>query len=723
MVRGEAEGKRVKEIDLTGERRKSLGLIGRIYEDLCNVLGKLFTIDLLDQRTKEDFQKAIAFSNLNTTPEKISTAIIFIILLSAFVAIALFLLGNYTTLLSDCTGLNLCNCINATDGNCTIEKCCYWNNTEVAYRPKLCSAIKKEFCTSCGRCELSSLSALIPLGIFLAGVCFSLWFFYYPTILARSMVVKQNAEGIQAILYMTIALRSGSNLENAVSFAAANLHGPMGYSLKKAVWQVYSRQYNDIKNALMEISQKWRFENKEFTESLNLIISSIDVTSKKKESMLDEALNIVLGGTEEKMKHYSSELRTPVMMLNTMGILLPLIGMSLLPIVVVFMSEQIKPASLILIYNIILPIAVYVLIKLVLHKRPWTFTQPNIEEHPDYVPRGSMRIAGANIPVLPIALIVSALLIATGLSLYYFYPSESTSIYTMLFSVVILFGISSGISIYLFGSTYQNMKIIEDTKTIEAELSSIFFKLGSELYKGEPLERAISVSTKEKELKSSSLFEKVSQNIKMFGMTLEQALLDKKQGAIRYFPSTLTKSVMKVISESSKKGQVILSNTLMTISEYLGKVHAVEERLKEVLDESISEMSFQSTVLTPVVTAIVMAMIFVMVAYLATLQAMFEKIDLGAARGIVDFSTSFFLDVSKIISLDKLQLIIGIYVIETVWVLSTFQSLIEYGEEETTTNYTIGKNLFTAIVLYSIILIIVSLIFHGMLSLMGSAVA
>ena len=711
----------MNEIDLTGERRKNLGWIGRLYEDFCNSISKLFTIDLFDVRTKEDFQKAITFSNLNITPEKISTAVIFIILFSAFIAITLFWVGNYTTLLSECKGINACSysdCINAT-GNCTIEKCCYLNETEAVSEPKLCSNIEKEFCNcpDCG-CELSTMGPLIPLGIFLVGICSSLWFFYYPTILARNMVVRQNAEGVQAILYMTISLRSGSNLENAVSFAATNLPGPMGYSLKKAVWQVYSSQYTNIKDALMEISQKWRFENSDFTESLNLIVSSIDVTSKKKDDMFDEALNVVLGGTEDKMKHYSSELRTPVMVLNTLGILLPMMAMTLFPLVLIFMSAQIKAVSVVLVYDVILPLAIYAMIKLVLHKRPWTFTQPNIEDHPDHVPNGKIKIGGIYLPVFPIAAVVSALFVTAGVLLYNFYPVAPQSFMSMLYSLIIFWGISSGIIIYMFGTTYQNMKIIDDTKAIESEFGSIFFKLGNELYKGEPLERAISVSTGEKELKSSSLFEKVVQNIRTFGMTLEQALLDSKQGAIRYFPSTLTKSVMKIISESSKRGQVILSSTLMAISEYLGKVHSVEEKLMDVLDEAVSEMVFQSTVLTPTVTAIVMAMIFIMVFYLSELQAQLGAA-LGPLTGLLSSSAEFFGDVNTIISIDKLQLIIGIYMIETVWILSMFQSLIKFGEEKTTTNYTIGKNLFVAVILYSIILLAISLIFQSFFQLTG----
>jgi len=638
------------------ERRKVIGFVGRFYEDFCNSFGILFKLPFPDEGMRRNLEKAADFSSLNITPDQVfSSTVILFFLTAAFFALGI----------------------------------------------------------------LTNLPAFVSLMFLVFGAALSIWFFYYPVIFARSMMIKQSAEGILAILYMVISLKSVSNMENAVKFAAQNLHGPVGYSMKKIMWEVYAGKYTNIIDALTEYSQRWKFENREFTESLDLVISSVGAPQQRQEKMLSEALDIVLGGTEEKMKHYGEDLKVPVMLLNTLGILLPLIGMSMFPIVIIFMAESVKPFSLIFIYNICLPLVVYALIRTVLHKRPWTFTQPDVSEHPEAVPLGHMRMGTVSVPVLPLSIIASSVLILLGLAGYMLYPAQPGSFTLLFYSTAILWGITAFFSIYLFGTSYQNIRIINDVKKIEHELEFVLFKIGNELYKGEPIETAISSSTREKEFKSTELFQKISQNIKMFGMTLEQAVLDKEAGAIKYFPSTLTKSVMRVVSETSKRGLMILSEALMTISSYLKKMHNVEERLKEVLEESLSEMSFQSTVLTPVVAGSVMGLVFVVIGYLFEVQAMFSKIDLGPVNNVVSFSLSVITDVNKAMPIDQLQLVVGIYMLETVWLISLFQSMIEFGEESTTVNYLAGKNIFIATVVYSLVMLGIAFVFKGMFTMIG----
>jgi hypothetical protein len=389
------------------------------------------------------------------------------------------------------------------------------------------------------------------------------------------------------------------------------------------------------------------------------------------------------------------------------------------PVVIIFMAESVKPFTLIFIYNICLPLVIYALIRTVLHKRPWTFTQPEVLEHPDAVPKGRMRIGSISVPVLPLSLLASAVLVLLGIAGYLLYPPQPGSFTMLFYSTAILWGVMAFFSIYLFGTSYQNIRIINDIKKIEHELEFVLFKIGNELYKGEPIETAIAASTREKEFKSTELFQKISQNIKMFGMTFEQAIMSKEAGAINYFPSTLTKSVMKVVSETSKRGLMILSETLITISNYLKKMHSVEERLKEVLEESLSEMSFQSTVLAPVVAGSVMGLVFVVVGYLFEVQAMFSKIDLGPVNNVVSFSLNVITDISKVMPIDQLQIIVGIYMLETVWLISLFQSQIEFGEESTTINYLAGKNIFFATVVYSLVMLGIAFVFKGMFSMIG----
>jgi hypothetical protein len=72
------------------------------------------------------------------------------------------------------------------------------------------------------------------------------------------------------------------------------------------------------------------------------------------------------------------------MILNALGILLPIIGLVFLPMIAVFMPESIQPIFIIIGYNIMLPLIVYWVMKSYLDKRPYGFHQPDISKHPKF---------------------------------------------------------------------------------------------------------------------------------------------------------------------------------------------------------------------------------------------------------------------------------------------------------------------------------------------------
>ena len=108
-----------------------------------------------------------------------------------------------------------------------------------------------------------------------------------------------------------------------------------------------------------------------------------ETSESRRLNSLDKALDVILDETYEKMLHYAHNLQSPITMLHMLGIILPILGLVILPLVVAFM-ENAKWYHIATIYNVTLPIAVYFLGKNILSRRPTGYGENDIsEENPE----------------------------------------------------------------------------------------------------------------------------------------------------------------------------------------------------------------------------------------------------------------------------------------------------------------------------------------------------
>jgi len=148
----------------------------------------------------------------------------------------------------------------------------------------------------------------------------------------------------------------------------------------------------------------------------------LESTVARRETLLDKAVDVILIGTDEKMKKYARELETPIMVLEGLGILLPVMGMIVFPLLTIFLAEEMKDIGIYLAvgYNIILPALVYFFMNRTLEQRPATHTKIDISKHPDYVPGNNIaiRVFGKleSIPVLPLSIMITLALMIPGIN-------------------------------------------------------------------------------------------------------------------------------------------------------------------------------------------------------------------------------------------------------------------------------------------------------------------
>src|SRR3989338_6108372 len=205
-----------------------------------------------------------------------------------------------------------------------------------------------------------------------------------PIFFANTWRLKASNQMVLCIFYVVTYMRHTSNLELAIKFASDHIAAPLSLDLKKIIWDVETEKYSTIKESLEAYLSTWRKWNLEFIEAFHLIESSLyEGDEKSRVASLDKSLDVILTETYERMLHYAQNLKSPITILHMLGIILPILGLVILPLVVSFLAE-IKWYYISLLYNIALPILVFYLGKTILSKRPTGYGETDISELPEY---------------------------------------------------------------------------------------------------------------------------------------------------------------------------------------------------------------------------------------------------------------------------------------------------------------------------------------------------
>ncbi|MDP3734700.1 MAG: hypothetical protein Q8R37_05720 [Nanoarchaeota archaeon] len=623
----------------------------------------------------------------------------------------------------------------------------------------------------------SILALAIPLILGLQPKLFFIFFFLtagallipalqqFPDFTANTWRMKSSNQMIQSIFYLVTYMRHTSNLERAIGFAADHLEPPLSLDFRKILWDVETGRYSTIRESADAFLEFWKDWNKEFIESFHLIESSLFESSEERRlTLLDKSLDVILTGTYENMLHYAHNLKSPMTMLHMLGVILPILGLVILPLIVSFLGSGSNPFTTViyisLIYNITLPISVYYLGQTILSKRPAGYGTTDIGEKP-----GLQKFRNVNIPLtknitisvnpLYFSIIVFAVLFIIGISPILFHtanadfeiqtsdggikfldyicpicdslnpgPAGSCGINCNLESKIGPYGLgaallslivtaSIGLSLGLFYSLRsKNVIAIRDrTRALEDEFSSALFQLGNRLGDGLPAEIALAkVAATMQGTTSGDFFNITEKNITKLGMGLEQALFDPKVGSITSFPSNVIESSMKVLAESIKKGPRIAAQALLSMSRYIKEIHRVEERLKDLMADIISSMKSQIKFLTPAIAGIVIGITSMVSTILTKLSAKLSEFSAGTNQAS---SFSGLLEIFGIgVPTYYFQIIVGIYVVQIGFILITLTSGIENGADPLGRRFSLGKDLVRSTLLYCFIAGIVMVMFN-----------
>ncbi|MDP3966048.1 MAG: hypothetical protein Q8Q04_00780 [archaeon] len=578
-----------------------------------------------------------------------------------------------------------------------------------------------------------------PLLLFFLITFFSLFLFsflnQYPERVARKWRLKASSQMVPAILYIVVYMRHTPNLEKAIQFASEHLEYPLALDFKKIFYDVEVGKYSTIKESLDNYLDGWRSYSTEFIEGFHLIESSLFEPEKgRRISTLEKGLQVVLDGVYEKMLRFSHSVRSPLTNVYMLGVVLPTLGLALIPLASAMIGGLLTYVHIFILFNLIIPFLVFYLTDKVLSMRPGGHGETTLLEKNPLYPKYK-----SSAPYRKAFLIVLPLLILSLLPLIFHYTPVPESLglskdYTFsqlglsflgegnIFGFIdtptgtkgpfgvgaLLLGMFFPLSIALFfsiaysGKTRELIVEREKTKELESEFTNSLFQLGNRLGNGVPPELVFGkVAESTKGLRTHEFFSKVNYNVRQMGMSVEKAIFDKNRGIIRLFPSSLISTSMRVLVESSKKGLKIAAVSLMSISEYVKNLDKITIRLKDLLAEIISDMKSNMTFLAPLLSGIVVGLAAMITSILGMLQIgelASEATNLGTLTNLLDIFRY-----QDMIPPYFLQISVGIYLIEIIFILTSTLVTIDSGEDKLESINKIGNNLKKGIGLYFIV--------------------
>jgi len=586
---------------------------------------------------------------------------------------------------------------------------------------------------------ISGIFSNFPLLFLFLIFILSVFLFYfvngYPKRLANKWRLKASSQMVPALLYVVVYMRHTSNLEKAIAFASEHLQYPLALDFRKMFYEVSVGKFSSIKESLDNYLETWRDYSVEFIEAFHLIESSLFEPDKTRRiATLEKSLQVVLEGVHDKMLKFTHSVRSPLTNVYMLGVVLPTLGLALLPLASAMLQGVLSWVHVFILFNMIIPFLVFYLTDKVLMMRPGGYGESSLLErnplYPEYKKKKHYVLPFLIclplfiIGFLPLIFQYTPLPGMFGLQTDYTFSQLGIEFFgenklfdfkefgekvvgpfgmgALIFSLFIPLGLALFFSLSFKNKTKGLIKERENTRLLEKEFNNSLFQLGNRIGNGMPPELVFGkVAESSRGLKTEDFFKRVNYNIRQMGMGVERAIFDKRRGAIIYYPSDLIATSMRVLVESSKKGLKIAAISLMSISEYVKNIQKITNRLRDMLAEVISDMKSNMTFLAPLLSGIVVGLAAMITVILNSL----DLADLGGTEFLGGMSVDVLLEtfnVVKTIPPYYLQIAIGIYLVQVIFILTGTLVTINSGEDKLEKTSKTGKNLMRGILLYFI---------------------
>lgn len=467
-------------------------------------------------------------------------------------------------------------------------------------------------------------------------------------------------------------LKIKPNLENALFNVSTFDYGKATKGVKKLVKDLEFGKEWDVKKRFINIMKS--FNNSSVNRATSALISSLSVRSiNKRNNLLNHSLKYLLKGMVSEAENFSKKVYLPILLLFGFGTILPLVVISVIPVLSVLKGTVIDLNSLILFFTASLIIIKFVIDELK-KRSPSRFSQVIVKK--------SLR--GINVFLLFVLFIgISSPAIVYLFSNIFPYNIEILEGYHTLFAYI---GLTICVSAYFYSKSHKLLKEKKRVELLERELIDAFYHLSSRINEGHSVESSMKyVSDILNDGEAKNFLKKSYHKIKNIGLSIEQVF--ETAHIIGNIYSQRIKGLVNLFVKSVKKHSRTAGENMIELCNYYTSIYEGEDEMVNSMSKNIDMIKLTSLFFTPIVCSLVINM-----------QRLIENTLTSSNDIIFSFGTSS-------LSVESVQLVVSIYVFFLSIMLSYLYSFLETNNEQISTYYNAFKTIAVSGVVFTVTLI------------------
>ncbi|MCX6801686.1 MAG: hypothetical protein NT067_01090 [Candidatus Diapherotrites archaeon] len=516
-------------------------------------------------------------------------------------------------------------------------------------------------------------------------------------------ILKQKEEMLQALLEMANYLSLNTSIEYAFMETTKGLSGILGKQFRDIALKLEQKKYTTLQDAFEEYIPIWLDINPDFVKGLNMIQTSALAPHEEREPMLRECIKTIIQSYYTIGKRSTETLSNQAKSLISIGVMLPMMSLIMLPLISIFLPQVINVPLLIFLYDVSCPAL------LLLFAMQFALNRVQVNTIDISLSQKFRKMPPA-IPLICAAIIVLFALPAA----YHFMTIDmktkdgvAREYETASLIIVWLmdFGIFLAVVLYTFIYTKLNEKTWNEMREVEEDIPHLLQIISSYLVLNRPMESILG------DIKNDYIrhgFKKHSV-VKILG-EVEKSFYNTKKTLGEIVETKLpeiiaSKRLLQIfrrivhfadidIASAAKSAKMIRSQTL--------SIFRLDNYLQTLLNDTFATVSVSMKGLAPILasTAVIMAVAIVM-----SLVYIEKTIgDIASSVGLRDFSLQL-VDASTIIPPTVVMAVVGTYVLLTLIILATFLSNIKYGSDRHRMAKTILESVIVGFLIYSMMLL------------------
>lgn len=403
----------------------------------------------------------------------------------------------------------------------------------------------------------------------------------YPKAAAARRASRVTRSSTECVSLMIMSLRHEPSLTKAMAFAAGR-ESEFAAELRAAIWSVMTGEHSTFEDALNSFGTRWADHSPELKSSVQaMITASCEATEAGNRRALDRANRSIVSGARRRVEEYALSLSVPSMVLFGMGIILPLMVGSFLPLLswdiwTDDLTESVPATSgttratsqVVLLMNVIFPAVAFLVAMDALSRHPLASSRASDV--------GARRRASAGAYAF-VAFAISA----AGLAASFVLLEDAGQHVAILLSV----SVPAAASLALYGADAAARAPAPQ----EDSLGDMLFSMGASMVEGENFESALA---------------KGFAGLPPEATSAKDMLRRKNFGSGSGPTRGAALDALDVVREAARKDEAQAGTLAMDLSGYLKEVSELAATMRRRLRPTVSMMRITTHVLAPIVLGI-----------------------------------------------------------------------------------------------------------------------